>query len=63
MQPRQQRIIDDKMELDSKLKKLTHFIDSDFFNDLSRDKQSRLERQREIMVQYSDILGERNAAY
>lgn len=63
MQPRQQRIIDDKMELDSKLKKLTHFIDSDFFNNLSRDQQSRLERQREIMVQYSDILGERNAAY
>ena len=63
MQPRQQRIIDDKMELDSKLKKLTHFIDSDFFNTLSGDKQSRLERQREIMVQYSDILGERNAAY
>ena len=51
------------MELDSKLKKLTHFIDSDFFNTLSGDKQSRLERQREIMVQYSDILGERNAAY
>lgn len=63
MQPRQQRIIDDKMELDSKLKKLTRFIDSDFFNNLSRDKQSRLERQREIMEQYSDILGERNAAY
>ncbi len=55
----QQRVVDEKSELDDKLGKLTRFIGTGSFNKLSMNEQRRMERQREIMMQYSHILGER----
>ncbi len=63
MQPHQQRVIDEKTELDAKLKKLTAFTFTDTFEALPSDERGRLNRQHGIMGQYSDILGERIAAF
>ncbi len=60
MMPHQQRVIDEKEELDAKTKGLQIFIrESPHFNTLPLDEQWRLTSQSHIMVQYSAILGER----
>lgn len=63
MQAHQQRVVDEKSELDDRLNKLTAFFDKPIFAAVPEDEQGRLLRQREIMGQYSQILGERIAAF
>jgi hypothetical protein len=63
MQPYQQRVIDEKAELDDKLIRLTQFIIGDVFKDVAVDEQARLTRQCGIMKEYSDVLGERIANF
>ena len=64
MQPHQQRVVDEKTELDGKLEKLNAFIDgSDIFAGLPEDERTRLRKQAGFMKGYSDILGERIAAF
>lgn len=63
-QPFQQRVIDEKAELDSKLEKLGNFIGtSPHWANVPEAEQERMRRQHEAMVAYSNILGERIAAF
>ena len=60
----QQRVIAEKEELDRKAKGLSDFIGlSPAFESAHTDEQERLRDQCEIMWQYSEILGQRIAAF
>jgi hypothetical protein len=61
--PHQQRVVDEKAELDEKLTKLVAFFDNPLWSNLAHDEQARLSRQSEVMREYSDILGKRIAAF
>jgi hypothetical protein len=64
LQPHQQRVIDEKTELDKKATALSHFIgNSDIFPTLDEAEQERLREQNDVMWQYSEILGARIAAF
>jgi len=64
MQPHQQRVVDEKTELDEKITKLGEFIESSpIFAGLPDDERERLVRQKSCMGEYSEILGERIAAF
>jgi hypothetical protein len=63
-QPHQQRVLQEKAELDMKANALSDFIgNSDIFVSLAPEEQERLKIQNDIMWQYSEILGERIAAF
>lgn len=55
----QQRVIDEKKELDIKRDKLTEFLKGEIFHSLPNDEQSRLSHQAKVMEDYSNILAER----
>jgi len=62
--PHQQRVIAEKVLLDSKVDALNSFIEiNPLFNSLDSSEQERLERQSYIMRQYSDVLSERIKAF
>jgi hypothetical protein len=68
MQEYQQRVVDEKADLDEKLSKLSVFIEGSFagkmtFGELPEDEQKRLVRQQELMKGYSEILGARIDAF
>ena len=63
MQPHQQRVVDEKKELDVKLEKLSAFIQGPIFQTLKSDEQERLTRQIKLMDQYSGVLAERIEAF
>ena len=63
MQPHQQRVVDEKAELDEKLTKLDAFGRTPLFASLPADEQGRLSHQHSLMEQYSAVLGERIAAF
>lgn len=55
----QQRVIDEKAELDSKIRSLNTFIQGVVFRTLPQDEQVRLIRQHSLMKDYSSVLNER----
>lgn len=67
--PHQQRVVEEKAALDLKLEALMHFVTTDMgvtseiFRGLPSDEKGRLRRQAKAMREYSDILGERIAAF
>ena len=63
--PHQQRVLDEKRELDDKLQKLTAFISSEKFSTIVQDEaeRGRLVCQEETMKDYSAILAERIEAF
>ena len=64
MMPHQQRVVDEKAELDVKANALSEFIgESPIFDSLHPDEQERLREQNDVMWQYSEILGKRIAAF
>ena len=64
MKPHQQRVIDEKRELDEKATKLSNFIDlSPEFKTIDAGEQDRLKKQLGIMWQYSQILWQRILAF
>lgn len=64
LQPHQQRVVDEKEELDKKAKALSQFIGiNPIFDTLDPAEQERLKVQNDIMWKYSEILGERIAAF
>lgn len=64
MQPHQQRVVDEKTELDKKATALSNFIGtSQIFVTLDLAEQERLREQNDVMWQYSEILGARIAAF
>jgi hypothetical protein len=63
MKEYQQRVIAEKKALDDNGDKLDQFILSDRFAGLPPAEQERMRRQLEIMGKYSEVLGERIAAF
>ena len=64
LQPHQQRVVDEKNELDTKANALSQFIGlSPIFEKLDAAEQERLKLQNDLMWQYSEILGERIANF
>ena len=63
--PHQQRVVQEKIELDEKLTKLSDFISSPNFTEIVGDTEeiARLVCQEEIMKDYSEILAERIASF
>ncbi len=63
MAPHQERVVTEKAELDEKRTKLSAFFDTDLFASIDEDERRRLLRQADAMQVYSQILGERIAAF
>ena len=64
LKPHQQRVVEEKSDLDEKIAKLKDFTNNNpVFATLPEDEQARLTRQYDIMLAYSAVLGERIAAF
>lgn len=64
MQPHQQRVVDEKDELEKKARALSDFIgNSPIFDTLDAAEQERLKEQNDVMWQYYEILEARIAAF
>jgi hypothetical protein len=63
LQPHQQRVVDEKAELDERREKLDKFLDTETFENLPQHEKTLLVRQSYLMLEYSNILGERIAAF
>jgi hypothetical protein len=63
MLPHQQRVVDEKCELDARLAKLRPFFDTPTFAGLDEEEKQRLVHQEAAMQEYSTILGERIVAF
>lgn len=62
--PHQQRVVDEKEELDAKRSKLGDFIaSSPIFANLPSDERGRLVAQFRVMTEYSVILRDRIEAF
>lgn len=62
--PHQQRVIEEKRELDAKATALSNFIGlNSTFSTIDKIQQDLLREQCEVMWQYSEILGKRIAAF
>ena len=59
MLPHQQRVVDEKSELDEKISKLDPFLNTQIFKELHESEKVRLRLQLHYMIAYSKILGER----
>lgn len=59
----QQRVIEEKKELDIKISKLLPFFETSIFANLNADEQKRLRKQSDLMIEYSKVLSERIAAF
>lgn len=64
MKAYQERVVEEKKELDARIAKLDAFVnDNEAYEDLDPEEQDRLTAQRTAMGEYSDILGERIEAF
>jgi hypothetical protein len=63
MKPFQQRVVEEKAELDIKLRALRLFVGGQTFNELPEAERARLNAQEHYMTQYSQVLGERIEAF
>lgn len=63
--PYQQRVIDEKADLDARLSKLAAFIDGngEIYLGLSVSERHRLNEQRYFMTQYANVLAARIEAF
>lgn len=59
MKPHQQRVVEEKAELDERLDKLQKFIQGDVFLTIDPFERVNLRDQSRIMAEYSRILGVR----
>lgn len=57
--PHQQRVVDEKQELDTKITALSVFLDGVVFSTIPSDEQDRLVSQVHVMKAYSAILASR----
>lgn len=63
LQPYQQRVIEEKAGLDEKIAKLDAFRHGQFYSTVPKNERLRLTRQYCFMKDYSNVLGERIAAF
>ncbi len=62
--PHQQRVLDEKQDLDIRITKLDEFIQRNaLFRQLDSEEQARMRRQLDVMREYAVILGERIASF
>lgn len=61
--PHQQRVVDEKVELDHKLDNLRVFFGTPIFKGLPEAEQGRMGQQAAVMNTYSEILASRIAAF
>ncbi len=61
--PHQQRVVDEKAALDEKLVMLNNFFTTFTFESMPQRERHRLARQELYMRAYSNVLGERIAAF
>lgn len=62
--PHQQRVVDEKADLDKRATALSQFIGCNpLFQTLPEDEQKRMETQNSLQWQLSKVLGERIAAF
>lgn len=61
--PHQQRVLDEKAELDIRLSKLTAFFGTPIFTGLDEEERERLAAQARAMGEYSRILSDRIVAF
>lgn len=63
LQPHQQRVVAEKAELDDRLNKLLAFTAGPIFGNLSAAERGLLHEQASYMQAYSNVLGQRIAAF
>lgn len=63
LSPHQQRVVDEKAELDQRIEKLAVFINGQIFATVPQDERERLTRQLEVMRELSVILADRIAHF
>lgn len=63
MKPYQQRVVDEKAELDAKLERLQAFLVEDPPDAIDEAERGRMGMQAHIMAEYSAILAERIANF
>ena len=63
LQPHQQRVVDEKEALDSKIEPLNTFLQGVVFSTLDIAEQNRLTLQLQVMHVYSTILAQRISAF
>lgn len=63
MEAYQQRVIDEKRELDAKATRLAEFIKLDTYKQLDAQNRILLIKQRNIMYEYSRLLEQRIALF
>lgn len=63
MQPHQQRVVDEKKELDDKIERLTAFTKGDIFKSIDDEDQRLLVKQLSEMGSYSETLASRIARF
>ncbi len=56
MKPHEQRVIDEKTELDEKIQKLVAFFQTELFDGLSSYDQALMQMQANAMLTYAGIL-------
>ena len=61
--PHQQRVIEEKADLDGRLERLRAFFGTGLFANLDAAERNRMQRQAVAMQKLSDILGERIEAF
>ena len=63
MEPYQQRVVDEKEELDGRRLKLIAFVSGPKFESVPIDEQERMHEQIACMSEYSDVLRRRIEAF
>ena len=63
MQPHEQRVLDEKAELDARLERLRTFMASHVFKSLDNLQRDLMSRQASYMAAYSPTLAERIATF
>lgn len=64
MEDYQQRVVDEKAALETKITDLAAYINTPTFNStVALPEQSRMKRQLRVMRQYAIVLGERIVAF
>ena len=63
MQPHQERVINEQMELEDKVEHLQTFIRGDVFPNLPEREQDRLREQLHYMLGYNTVLKQRIEAF
>jgi len=63
LKPYQQRVVEEKKELDAKIERIAAFLDSEEFNNVEADEQHLIVQQEFVMVIYSNVLSQRIAAF